>query len=104
MNNANFSTAFHGSIVIPYFITFDNRLNDILGLYQIDAYAHINNTTEMHYKYHTNLLNENNRQKFFSPKYFFARNQLRPDDETLLNLIETEISIYEKKLGPKDKN
>ena len=104
MNNINFSTVLPESVVIPYFITFDNRLKEILDLYKFDAYAHVENTTEMHYNYHTNLLNENNRQKFFSPEYFFARNQLRPDDETLLNLIETEISIYEKKLEPKDKN
>ena len=104
MYSAATPTAFQTSIVIPLFITFDNRLKDIFPLYQINACAYIENTFEYHFAYSTNLLSEDLKFKFFCLQKVMERSSTRDylklSDEKLLYLIEQQIKIFEGKVTP----
>ena len=107
MQSAATPTAFQTSIVIPLFITFDNRLKDIFPLYQINGCAYIENTFEYHFAYSTNLLTEDLRLKYFCLQKVIerssTRDQLKLSDEKLLYLIEHQIQIFEGKVTPPHK-
>lgn len=99
INNVNFQSDGNVNFTIPYFVTYDKRLKEILNaVYKIKSLAFEKGGTQRHIKYSTDILTPEIRMKYFSSEMFLERqhkiNGLNELD--LIEMIQSEIEKYER--------
>ncbi len=85
---------------IPFFVTYDRRLKDILGIYKIRGAAFIKGTPFKWIRYVTDLIDPILKQKYFSVLYTQERQKklVGTTEEELIEKLKTFIFEYEKML------
>lgn len=90
---------------IPYFVTYDKRLKDILNVYKIKSAAFIKGTSLQWFRYVTDLLDPVLKNQYFSVEY--RNERLRKingiTEKILIDIINQHINEYENKFNEKSK-
>lgn len=100
INNFTIQSDRKVDFTIPYFITYDERLKDIVPIYKIKSIAFIKNGTTKHINYVTDIIDPVIKYKYFTAKPFMERQKMikNKTEKDLLSIIQFEIEKYEKLL------
>jgi len=86
---------------IPFFVTYDKRLKDILPIYKIKAIAFIKNTADKHFNYVTDLMDPIIKNEYFFVDAFQKRHEniKKTYEKLLIEIVDSFIYYYEKNLS-----
>lgn len=100
LNNLSQQTTDAADFTIPFFVTYDRRLHDIIPLYKIKNAAFIKNTTMKHINYLTDIIDPTIKQEYFTAKSFIERHEKVKNlsEVDLIIRIQAEINKYENLL------
>ena len=97
INNIAKQTTDHADFTMPFFVTYDQRLREIIPLYKIKAAAFNKATLATHIFYVTDLLDPEIKQQYFTAEALInRRNRISLiSHKELLERLEKEINNYE---------
>ena len=86
---------------MPYFITYDRRLKEILPIYKINSAAFVKGTFDKYIHYQTDLIDPIIKNKYFVLKSFSERMEKIKDknEKDMLEHLNSLVIYYEGKLG-----
>lgn len=86
--------------IIPFFITYDQRLKDIAPIYKLKSAAFIKNGFTKHFQFLTDLIEPTIKQDYFNAQAVFERQETVKDltEELLIAKLKNEIEKYEELL------
>lgn len=87
--------------IIPFFVTYDQRLKDISPIYKLKSIAFIRNGFEKHFNFITDLIDPSIKHDYLTAKAYYERQRKLKDatEESIIVKIESEIEKYEKLLS-----
>ena len=87
--------------IIPFFITYDQRLKDIVPIYKLKSAAFIKNTSIKHLNFLTDLMSPSIKHDYFTHKAYMERQKWVKDEteQSIIAKLRMEIEKYEKVLG-----
>ena len=87
--------------LIPFFITYDQRLKDIAPIYKLKSAAFIKNGFHKHLNFLTDLIDPIIRHEYFTAQAYLKRQEKLKGvtEESIIIKAQSEIEKYEKLLG-----
>ena len=101
MNNMTIQVAPEADFTIPFFVTYDERLKDIIPVYKIRSAAYIKHTTTKYFNYILDIIDPIIKRNYFTSYALSERlNLLKNETEkSLLVKIQKEIDVFESKFA-----
>lgn len=87
--------------LIPFFISYDQRLKDIVPIYKVKSAAFIKNTDIKHLHFLTDLMDPIMKQEYFTENAYLERSKWikKETEQSIIAKLRVEIGGYEKKLS-----
>lgn len=91
----------NADFIIPFFITYDQRLKDIAPIYKLKSAAFIKNGYKKHLYFLTDLMDPTIKQDYFNANAVLYRKKRLKDatEKSIINKLQIEIEKYEKLLS-----
>ena len=100
LNNINMQFSENIDFIIPYFVTYDKRLKDILPVYQVKAIAFVRNEAKKWPLFETDLIDPIIHAKYFTSHAYIKRQEklFEKKEEDIIKILDLLIDEYENKI------
>ncbi len=91
----------NADFIIPFFISYDQRLKDIAPIYKLKSAAFIKNGFNKHLNFLTDLIDPTIKYEYFTAQAYLKRQEKLKDatEVSIIAKLQIEIEKYEKFLG-----
>ena len=101
MNNMTIQPSHEIDFTIPFFVTYDERLKDIIPVYKLKSAAYIKHTTSKYFNYILDIIDPIIKHNYFTSQALAERLKLLSNETeiSLMNKIQNEIDVLESKFS-----
>lgn len=94
----------NADFIIPFFITYDQRLKEIAPIYKLKSAAFVKNGYIKHLNFLTDLIDPTIKQAYFNANaYLYRQEKLKgATEKSIINMLQIEIQKIEKHFGDQD--